>query len=90
MSHTVQHPADKATLTQTNTTSQTSTAGDLFTTADRCDACGAQAWVRAYMESGELLFCSHHARQFSDVLTNLTVDDARDQLFAEEKASSIH
>lgn len=28
---------------------------------DRCDRCGAQAYVRATMESGfELLFCAHH------------------------------
>lgn len=30
----------------------------------RCDACGAQAYVRVVLEStgGELLFCAHHAR----------------------------
>jgi hypothetical protein len=28
---------------------------------DRCDRCGAQAYVRATMVSGsELLFCAHH------------------------------
>ena len=32
---------------------------------DRCDACGAQAYVRVILEStgGELLFCAHHARK---------------------------
>lgn len=31
---------------------------------DRCDRCGAQAYVRAVLAStsGELLFCAHHAR----------------------------
>lgn len=29
--------------------------------ADRCDSCGAQAFLRATMPSGtELLFCGHH------------------------------
>ncbi len=29
---------------------------------DRCDSCGAQAYVRVVLESGgELLFCAHHA-----------------------------
>ncbi|WP_430592873.1 DUF7455 domain-containing protein [Humidisolicoccus flavus] len=28
---------------------------------DRCDSCGAQAYVRVTMSSGELLFCAHHA-----------------------------
>ena len=31
---------------------------------DRCDVCGAQAYVRVVLEStgGQLLFCAHHAR----------------------------
>ncbi|QPL04538.1 MULTISPECIES: DUF7455 domain-containing protein [Actinomyces] len=33
-----------------------------LTTADRCDACGAQAFVRAVLTSGQLLLCGHHAR----------------------------
>ena len=36
------------------------TAGEL-TAADRCDRCGAQAYVRATLDSGfDLLFCAHH------------------------------
>ena len=32
--------------------------------ADRCDRCGAQAYIRARLLSGgELLFCAHHGRQ---------------------------
>ncbi|MGZ0151845.1 DUF7455 domain-containing protein [Kribbella sp. WER1] len=27
---------------------------------DRCDRCGAQAFVRASLEVGYLLFCAHH------------------------------
>lgn len=31
---------------------------------DRCDRCGAQAYVRATLASGgELLFCAHHSRE---------------------------
>ncbi|MGK2348057.1 DUF7455 domain-containing protein [Actinomyces sp. W5033] len=33
-----------------------------LTSADRCDVCGAQAFVRAVLASGELLMCGHHAR----------------------------
>jgi hypothetical protein len=35
-----------------------------LTALDRCDRCGAQAYVRAVLEAsgGELLFCGHHAR----------------------------
>jgi len=32
--------------------------------ADRCDRCGAQAFVRARFGGGsELLFCGHHGRE---------------------------
>jgi hypothetical protein len=36
---------------------------------DRCDRCGAQAYVRAILVSGgELLFCSHHAKSYAEGL----------------------
>jgi len=33
-----------------------------LTAADRCDQCGSQAWVRAWINSAksDLLFCAHH------------------------------
>lgn len=40
---------------------------------DRCDRCGAQAYVRATLTSGgQLLFCGHHGRQHEDKLRPLT------------------
>ncbi len=39
-----------------------------LTAADRCDRCGAQAYLRVQLESGELLFCAHHARQHREKL----------------------
>ena len=39
----------------------TTIAASQLTAADRCDRCGAQAYVRATMESGfDLLLCAHH------------------------------
>jgi alanine racemase len=35
---------------------------------DRCDSCGAQAYVRATLASGDLLFCAHHGTKFKDKL----------------------
>ncbi|MBA3233980.1 MAG: hypothetical protein H0T17_08545 [Propionibacteriales bacterium] len=44
----------------------------LFTALDRCDRCGAQAYVRVELTSGgELLFCAHHAREHSDKLQQI-------------------
>ena len=40
-----------------------------MTAADRCDRCGAQAYVRAVlMSGGQLLFCAHHARAVEETL----------------------
>lgn len=40
-----------------------------LTVADRCDRCGAQAYVRVTMESGlDLLMCAHHFRENEDRL----------------------
>lgn len=34
-----------------------------LTIADRCDRCGAQAFIRAVFLSGDLTFCGHHGRE---------------------------
>jgi hypothetical protein len=35
-----------------------------LTAADRCDRCGAQAYIRARLATGgELFFCAHHGRK---------------------------
>jgi hypothetical protein len=55
----------------------------MLTAVDRCDRCGAQAYVRALLPSGlELLFCAHHSRQHSSALTKIAVDihDETDRL----------
>ena len=48
-----------------------------LTHVDRCDCCGAQAFVRALFTSGELLFCGHHGRALSPGLLEraLCVED---------------
>lgn len=47
---------------------------------DRCDACGARAWVRAVLPASELLFCAHHAAQHLPALSSvaLLIQDDRD------------
>ncbi|WP_084028403.1 DUF7455 domain-containing protein [Candidatus Rhodoluna planktonica] len=34
-----------------------------LTAADRCDLCGAQAFVHVELSTGELFFCAHHANE---------------------------
>ena len=35
-----------------------------LTAFDRCDSCGAQAYIRVTLASGDLLFCAHHGAKF--------------------------
>jgi hypothetical protein len=45
-----------------------------LTALDRCDRCGAQAYLRVELVGGgELLFCAHHAREHGDKLREIAV-----------------
>lgn len=57
-------------------TMTTAVASRELNSLDRCDRCGAQAYVRAVLESsaGELLFCGHHARTVEASLRPMTVE----------------
>jgi hypothetical protein len=53
--------------------------------ADRCDRCGAQAYVRAVLVGGgDLLFCAHHGRKYSESLraSGADIHDETDRLKA--------
>ncbi len=55
-----------------------------LTASDRCDRCGAQAYVRVRLITGELHFCAHHAKQFDANLKKIAVEivDETDRLSA--------
>lgn len=55
-------------------TTEDSTVGELdspytLTALDRCDSCGAQAYIRVIMSSGDLLFCAHHGAKYKASLS---------------------
>jgi len=59
---------------------------------DRCDRCGAQAYVRATLPSGgELLFCAHHARMHENRLRELaaTIYDETPRLAATPATAAL-
>ncbi len=62
-----------------------------LTALDRCDRCGAQAYVRAVLQSsgGELLFCGHHARAVEANLKPLTSQWHDETQRLHEKADAI-
>ena len=62
-----------------------------LTAADRCDRCGAQAYVLVRLISGgELLFCAHHGREHLPKLQHLAIEihDETDRL--QETPTSAH
>ena len=51
----------------------------MFNALDRCDKCGAQAYMRARMPSGHsLLFCGHHGNEYraSLIATGAALDES--------------
>jgi hypothetical protein len=61
-----------------------------LTAVDRCDRCGAQAYLRVELSAGgELLFCAHHAREHGDKLREIAahVHDETDKLAATPAAA---
>ena len=61
-----------------------------LTVADRCDRCGAQAYVRVTLPVGELLFCAHHSREHAAASTEIAVEiqDESDRLLEEHGAGA--
>ena len=50
-------------------------ANGALTAVDRCDRCGARAYVRVVLPSAlELLFCAHHNREHAAALTKIAVE----------------
>jgi len=68
----------------------TTTTTSPLTAADRCDRCGAQAYLRVVLPTGELLFCGHHARRHASALADVAVhvQDETDRL-AEEHGAAL-
>jgi hypothetical protein len=53
-------------------TTATAPSATPLTAVDRCDRCGAQAYLRVSLQGGgELLFCAHHAREHGDKIKEL-------------------
>ena len=53
-----------------------------LTTADRCDICGAQAFIRVVLATGDLVFCGHHGTENKEKLSPIAISwqDETDKL----------
>jgi hypothetical protein len=63
-------------MTQISTDEAIDTADAPYTLTafDRCDSCGAQAYIKVTMSTGELLFCAHHGAKFKDKLASTALN----------------
>ena len=73
------HPAGSA-LTEEPVDETMEPEPYLLDSTNRCDACGAQAYFRVYLEGGELDFCNHHFQKFSPRLNPITILDESERL----------
>jgi hypothetical protein len=55
-----------------------------LTAADRCDICGAQAYIRVELGTGELIFCAHHGNEKREQLQAIAISwhDETEKLLA--------
>lgn len=58
-----------------------------LTAADRCDGCGARAWVRAVVGGTELLFCAHHGTKSMAALLDVADVVQDDRALVSEEPS---
>jgi len=68
---------------EADVTTATAPSQAVLTAGDRCDRCGAQAYLRVELQTGgELLFCAHHAREHGEKLREVaaTVHDETHKL----------
>jgi hypothetical protein len=60
-----------------------------LTALDRCDRCGAKAYLRVTLASGgELLFCAHHGKKYEEGLRSIDAEihDESDKLSSDAGA----
>lgn len=56
--------------------------------ADRCDTCGAQAFVLAKFGSGELMFCGHHFSKYELNIRNQAYEIVDERSWINAKSES--
>ena len=56
--------------------------GSTLNAADRCDVCGAQAFIRVVLATGDLVFCGHHGSANKEKLKPIAItwQDETDKL----------
>ncbi|WP_194920416.1 DUF7455 domain-containing protein [Catenulispora rubra] len=59
--------------------------------SDRCDRCGAAAYVRVVLGGGELLFCAHHGKKYQESLSKVAIEihDFSDKLTQAETKTTV-
>ena len=59
--------------TENTEVTETKEAAKELTAADRCDVCGAQAFIRVVLANGDLVFCGHHGQANKEKLKPIAI-----------------
>jgi len=67
---------------ETQETTEAAVELPALTAADRCDVCGAQAFIRVVLATGDLVFCGHHGTANKEKLKPIAItwQDETDKL----------
>ena len=71
-----------------NTIMENETEERQLNLADRCDRCGAQAFVIVKGVSGELYFCGHHYNQNEKALVKFAYEIIDERKYINERSAS--
>ena len=56
-----------------------------LTVSDRCDRCGAEAFVYAQGIDGELYFCAHHFNKHEDAIRSFAIEVVDEREYINKK-----
>lgn len=59
-----------------------------LTLVDRCDSCGAEAFVWANGVTGDLLFCAHHFNKYEEKIREFAFEIIDEREWINKKPSS--
>ena len=88
----MQNPITEGNEMEKTLTESVETTSDTMNATDRCDSCGAQAYVWVNGIAGDLLFCGHHFAKSEDKIRAYAFEviDERHKLDVKRESSAAN
>jgi len=90
--HIMQNPTTEGNEMETTLIEDVEITSDTMNATDRCDSCGAQAYVWVNGIAGDLLFCGHHFAKSEDKIRAYAFEviDERHKLEVKRESSAAN